>query len=271
MASAKNILHHVRGVLIVSMPVAVFGIVYVLLGVWPNYLFADVDTEGVYNLEKSLFGIVSADGRVLTPSEYFRLNHWAVADILSGVFYMLWIPLPLIYALVLYFQRRTSLALRLTSAFLTVNLLGFAIYYAFPASPPWYVMDYGLGPVRFGTPGSEAGFANFDRLVGISFFHNYYCHNANVFAAVPSLHSAYNPVALIYALMVPRNWKWQAVLGLVSVGVCLSAVYSGHHYIIDVVLGVLVAIVGTALFERLIHIDSVRENFNKIINITEHR
>lgn len=271
MTSANTILRHVRGVLIVSMPVAVFGLVYFLLGLWPNYLFADVDTEGVYNLEKSLFGIASADGNVLTPSEYFRANHWAVADILSGVFYMLWVPLPLAYGLVLYFQKRTSLALRLTSAFLTVNLIGFTIYYVFPASPPWYVMDYGTGPVRFGTPGSEAGFANFDRLLGISFFHNYYCHNANVFAAIPSLHSAYNPVALIYAMMVPRNRVWQIVLGIVSVGVCLSAVYSGHHYIIDVTLGVLVAIVGTALFERLIHIDYVKEIFNKIIYIIEHR
>lgn len=243
--------HRIFTILVVLLPIAVFAALYFLLGQWPNYLFREVDTEGVYNLEKSLFGITMGDGQVLIPSEYFRQNHWAVMDVLSGLFYLCWVPLPAIYALTEIFRGRAEMALRITTAFLMVNLVGFMGYYIHPASPPWYVMDHGF-EVIFDTMGSAAGFVNCDRVTGVPFFTNFYCHNANVFAAIPSLHVAYNPVALYYALKVPNNRIWQTVLIVVSAGICFSAVYSGHHYIIDVALGLLTTLLGILLFEGVL-------------------
>lgn len=250
-----------RAIIIIALPVGIFAGLYFLLGVWPNYLFGEVDTQGIYELEKTLFGVSAAgteglqsmafDGVTMIPSEFFRVHHWAIMDVLSGIFYMCWVPLPLLYALILHWQGHNSLALRLTCAFLVVNIIGFCGYYIHPSSPPWYVMDHGF-EVIFNTPGSAAGFANCDAVTGTTIFHDFYCHNANVFAAVPSLHSAYNPIAFFYAMLVPRNRVWQFVLGLVSVGIWFSAVYSGHHYVIDVILGVATTIVGILLFEKVI-------------------
>lgn len=90
------------------------------------------------------------------------------------------------------------------------------------------------------------------RVTGIPFFHDFYDKNANVFAAIPSLHSAYNPIAFYYAMKKPDNRIWQTILAVVSVGIWFSAVYSGHHYIIDVVLGVLASVAGIAIYERFI-------------------
>lgn len=238
-------------IVVVCVPFAIFGALYFLLGKWPNYLFNDIDVEGVYNLEKSLFGIVAADGSVLTPCEYFRINHWAVMDILSGLLYLCWVPLPVIYCIVLQLQRHGSEAIRFSTAFLLVNIIGFAGYYIHPASPPWYVMQFGFEPV-LGTPGNVAGFENFDAIVGYPLFHGIYCKNANVFAAIPSLHAAYNVVAFMYAMKIRNNRIWQTILGIVAVGIWFSAVYSGHHYIIDVTLGILTAVLGTCLFEYVL-------------------
>ena len=77
-----------------------------------------------------------------------------------------------------------------------------------------------------------------------------YGRNANVFAALPSLHSAYMPVAFAYAVM-GRCKKWLiALFGIIMLGIWFTAVYSGHHYLIDVLLGILCAVVGILLFEQ---------------------
>lgn len=230
-------------------PFLLFAFIYNSMRYYPNYLFGTIDIEGVYNAEKSLFGILS-NGVLLTPNEYFRIHHCALMDILSGVFYLCWVPLPVFYSAWLYFTSERQLSFRLSCAFLFVNLIGFCGYYIHPAAPPWYVMQYGFIPV-FSTPGNVAGFENFDSLLGIPLFHSIYSGNANVFAAIPSLHAAYCPIALFYACKVRNNTPWIVLLGIVSAGIWFSAVYSGHHYIIDVLLGILTTIVGIFLFELI--------------------
>lgn len=243
----KEALHFIAAM----SPYILFALIYNSMRYYPNYLFNEIDTEGVYTLEKQLFGI-SSNGALLTPCEYFRLHHWAVFDILSGLFYLCWVPLPITYSICLYLTGHRKLCLQLSSAFLFVNLIGFCGYYIYPASPPWYVMEYGFTPI-LNTPGNVAGFANFDALTGVNLFHSIYAGNANVFAAIPSLHAAYCPVALYYALKVKDNRAWIATLSIVSVGIWFSAVYSGHHYIIDVLLGILTAVVGVLIFDKVIN------------------
>ena len=229
------------------LPFLLFGFIYNSMRYFPNYLFGTVDIEGVYQLEQQLFGILSG-GELLTPNEYCMRHHTALLDILSGIFYLCWVPLPIFYCLWLFFTGEKSLALRFSSAFLFVNLVGFCGYYIHPAAPPWYVMQYGFKLI-FNTPGNVAGFDHFDTLLGIPVFHSIYSGNANVFAAIPSLHAAYCPIALFYALKVRNNAVWITILTTVSVGIWFSAVYSCHHYIIDVLLGILTTIVGLTLFE----------------------
>lgn len=139
--------------------------------------------------------------------------------------------------------------LRFAMVFLFVNLIGFAGYYIHPAAPPWYAMNYGFEPV-LNTPGNVAGLGRFDQLLGIHVFEGIYGRNANVFAAVPSLHAAYMVVALAYALMGHcRKWL-VAVFAVIMVGIWWTAVYSGHHYLIDVLLGISCALLGIFLFEK---------------------
>lgn len=222
----------------------VYWIIFDYMKIIPNYLFHSVDIEHIYNLEKSIFGIRS-EGLVLTPNEYFTRHSAPWTDLLAGIFYLTWVPVPLAFAVLLFFRNRREF-LYFSLTFLLVNLLGFVVYYLHPAAPPWYVEHYGF-TFNHSTPGNTAGLARFDALVGAGVFKSIYAKSSNVFAAMPSLHSSYPLIVVFYAF---RN-KIYYLLPLfiaIMLGIWFSAVYSGHHYLLDVLAGISCAIVGILLF-----------------------
>ncbi len=237
-----------RRLVVALMPFVVFGVSYDWMNIVPNYEVNDVDVAGIYNAEKSLFGITVADGVVLTPNEFFACHTCTAMDFMAGVFYLCWVPLPIVFGLYLYFSGRRGEYLHFALVFLFVNLIGFAGYYMHPAAPPWYVANHGFVPVP-GTHGEVAGLGAFDAMTGLGIFDALYARNANVFAAVPSLHSAYTLVALLYALRYRCPLAWKLVLAVVTAGIWFTAVYTSHHYILDVAGGIACAFAGFIIFE----------------------
>ncbi len=239
-----------RRTVIALIPFFLFGISYDWMNIVPNYKVNPVDVAGLYETEKALFGIATQNG-ILTPNEFFGIHNCKIMDFLAGCFYLCWVPLPIVFGLYLYFSRRTSGYIHFAIVFLLVNLLGFAIYYIHPAAPPWYVALHGFEAIE-GTPGDVAGLGRFDDMTGLGIFNALYARNSNVFAAVPSLHSAYTLIAFVYALLCHAPKGWTITLAIVTLGIWFTAVYSSHHYIIDVLLGIATALLGIALFECLL-------------------
>lgn len=250
-----------RKLAIALIPFMVFAISYDWMRVFPNYEVNPIDVKGLYEAEKALFGI-HADGQILTPNEYFAIHNCKLMDFLSGIFYLCWVPVPMLFGVWLYLKGERALYLRFALVFLLVNLIGFAGYYIHPAAPPWYVMLHGFEPV-LNTPGETAGLARFDAVIGLDIFGSIYSRNANVFAAVPSLHSAYMIMPVYYSL-IRKSSPWLVLLfSIILVGIWFTAVYTAHHYIIDVLLGILCAILGILLFEKgLLHIRGFRRFFD---------
>lgn len=240
-----------RRLVVALIPFILFGISYDWMNICPNYRVNPVDIEGLYNAEKSLFGITAASGETLTPNEFFAVHHCAAADFMAGVFYLCWVPLPIFFGLWLYFTGKRGAYLHFALVFLLVNLIGFALYYVHPAAPPWYVQMHGFDFIE-GTHGEVAGLGRFDAMTGLGIFDGLYSRNSNVFAALPSLHSAYTLVALIYAFRSHSAAVWKVVLAVVTAGIWWTAVYSSHHYIIDVTGGILCALAGCVLFEYVL-------------------
>jgi membrane-associated phospholipid phosphatase len=235
----------------------IFGILYDLMKVYPNYLINFVDISSIYHFEQKVFGF-TFNNQFLTPNEFFAQYHQTFLDIITGVFYINWMPVPLVFAVWLYFRNK-QLFLQFSLTFLFVNLIGFSIYYIHPAAPPWYVSLYGFD-LHMNVPGNTAGLARFDDLLHIQAFHSIYSRNSNVFAAMPSLHSAYPVVVLYYAIKSKIGWvKW--LLGLFMIGIWFSAIYSGHHYVTDVISGILCAITGIWIFQRIILKIKIFQNF----------
>ena len=205
-------------------PWLIFACSYDWMRFLPNYEVAPIDVKGLYDAEKALFGI-GAGASALIPGEYFAAHHCAFADFMAGIFYLCWVPVPLAFAIYLYLKGDKRNYLRFSLAFLFVNLLGFCGYYIHPAAPPWYAINYGFTPI-LNTPGNVAGLGRFDTLLGINIFHSIYGKNANVFAAVPSLHAAYMLIATVYATISKQKHITTIVFAFICMGIWWTAVYS---------------------------------------------
>lgn len=221
----------------------VFWILFDSMKAFPNYRFNTVHIESIYRLEKRLFGV---GGRTL--NEYWFLHRRTWLDIMAGAFYLCWIPLPLAFSGWLFYRNKEWF-LRYTLTFLLVNLIGFVIYYVCPAAPPWYVQQYGF-LFNPHTPGHVAGLGRFDSYFHVGVFSALYAKSSNVFAAMPSLHAAY-PLTVLYYGLRWRLGRVNALFALITAGIWFAAVYTGHHYLLDVLAGIGCGIVGILAFQLL--------------------
>ncbi|QNK63772.1 inositol phosphorylceramide synthase [Pedobacter sp. PAMC26386] len=226
----------------------VYWIIFDYMKAFPNYAFNTVHIEELYNLEKHVFGI-SSNGTVLTPNEYWRLHGSTAMDVIGGIFYLMWIPVPIAFAIYLFFVNRKQF-LQFLVTFVLVNLIGFVIYYLYPAAPPWYV-QYHRFVFEAHTAGNTAGLVKFDRFFNAPIFKSIYSNGSNVFAAMPSLHSSY-PVIVLYYGLKNKLGLVNVFFGIVMLGIWFTAVYTSHHYVLDVLSGIACAIVGINLFEWLV-------------------
>ena len=220
----------------------VFWTLFDFMKAFPNYKFAKVHIEDIYLLEKSWFG-VNADGTRLTLNEYFAQHHCTVLDFLAGCFYLCWVPVPILFGIYLFYTKKRAGYIHFALTFLWVNLIGFVIYYLVPSAPPWYVELYGFA-FNPHTPGNTAGLERFDALLHVNIFHALYAQSSNVFAAMPSLHASYQVVTLYHAFRNKQRLYAKIFFAVVMLGIWFTAVYASHHYLLDVVAGVLCAIVG---------------------------
>jgi hypothetical protein len=220
----------------------VFWILFDFMKALPNYQVNPVHVRDLYEADKRLFHVGAQ-----SLNEFWLTRHTVFLDTLAGCAYLCWRPVPLGFGIYLYFRRRafvTPFALTV----LWVNLLGFVIYYTFPAAPPWYVQLYGFD-LHLHTPGNTAGLHRFDDYYHVHIFEGLYAKSSNVFAAMPSLHAAYPTVTLYYGFRSRAGWI-NAFLALVMGGIYFAAVYTSHHYVLDVLAGIACALGGIILFEK---------------------
>ncbi|WP_432713175.1 phosphatase PAP2 family protein [Pedobacter sp.] len=225
----------------------VYWILFDYMKAFPNYLYHSVSVEQLYNLEKSLFGIL-VNGKYLTPNEYWLANSNTITDVCSGFFYLLWIPVPLAFAAYLFFVNRRQF-LYFSFTFLLVNCLGFVVYYIYPAAPPWYVQQHGFDFIAH-TPGNTGGLSRFDVFFQMPVFETIYSKGSNVFAAMPSLHSSY-PVIVLYYGLKNKLGLINIFFAIVMLGIWFTAIYTSHHYMLDVLAGISSAIIGILIFNVL--------------------
>ncbi|CAN5485047.1 phosphatase PAP2 family protein [soil metagenome] len=226
----------------------VYWIVFDYMKAFPNYTFNKVHIAELYNTEKAIFGF-TADGNIITPNEFWKQNGATSLDVLTGIFYLCWIPVPLLFAAWLFFKDK-GIFLHFSLTFVLVNLIGFVIYYVYPAAPPWYFQLHGDTFIP-GTIGNTAGLHKFDDYFNVGIFHSLYEKSSNVFAAMPSLHSSYPLIVLYYGIKKKMGWV-NIIFATVMLGIWFAAVYTSHHYIIDVLAGISCAILGILIFQKLL-------------------
>jgi hypothetical protein len=134
---------------------------------------------------------------------------------------------------------------RFAPPFVLLTFAGYATYLLWPVAPPWMSATDGLMPAvhrlplvvmrSIGMPDAIA--SQFD---GTSI-------SAAVVGAIPSLHAAY-PVLFALCFWKTRRWVRPVVVAYIPM-MAISLVYGGEHFVGDVFLGWLYAIVSWTLVE----------------------
>jgi hypothetical protein len=243
----------------------VYWIVFDYMKAFPNYHYHAVHIADLYQAEKRLFGI-SFNGSRITPNEYWLRSGNTALDVMAGVFYLTWVPVPLLFAVYLFYKNRRQF-FYFSLTFFLVNILGFIVYYIYPAAPPWYVQQHGFD-FYAATPGNTAGLAKFDHFFHAGIFKSIYAKSSNIFAAMPSLHSSY-PLIVLYFGIKNRLGIINFVFALVMVGIWFSAVYTSHHYMLDILAGITCALTGILLFQWLVFkSNKVKFFIDKLMRVT---
>ncbi len=189
--------------------------------------------------DHALFGVNPTtwlQHRFLTPGS----PHWY--DAVATIVYTSHFLATPITAAILWVRNR-ALWVRFVRRVIALALAGLVTYVLFPAAPPWYAAQEGvIGPVI--------------RASGRGWFWLHINHAGNLLqegqvasnpvAAMPSLHTAYSSIIMLFVLSsFTGRWRWILLGYPVLMGVAL--VYMGEHYVVDVVAGVGYALVVHAL------------------------
>ena len=155
-------------------------------------------------------------------------------------------------AVVLWLRSRPMWA-RFVRRWFTLTAFGLVTYFLYPAAPPWMAADLGFLPngetvARISTRGWEViGLHGAGNLLNAA-----QVDAAKLVAAMPSLHSAFALLIVAFFLPVVRK-RWWPLLLAYPLAMTFTLVYSGEHYMIDVLVGwayVAVTFVLVGLAER---------------------
>lgn len=235
-----------RKLFVCFLPFFIYMFLYNSLKILHHYNPFPIHNQALYDYEVRFFGI-NVDGVKMSLCEFFNLHIHPVFDIIAGSFYITWAPFPILFGLLLFFKKKRRILFNFWTCFLIVNLFGFLIYIVLPAAPPWYYLKYGAD-IILDLGGEAAGLLRFDEMIGLDIYKNMYSQGTNTFGALPSMHAAF-PMVLTYYSLKYGNKLLSGLFFISMLAIWFGAIYSNHHYIIDVLMGICCGIMGILLTE----------------------
>jgi membrane-associated phospholipid phosphatase len=140
-------------------------------------------------------------------------------------------------ALLWVYFRRNSAFTRFRNTILVANLLGLIGYVFLPTAPPRLFTSMGFTDTlsQFGGLNHGSGLVEFA---------------ANPYAAMPSLHAADALIAGVILASLVRRPVWKAVWVVWPAWVWFAVMATGNHFWLDVLAGIVVAIISLAIVYR---------------------
>ena len=185
-----------------------------------------------------------------TPSVWLQERIWnpiqidAIDVAAWGVYISHFFTIFVISAFLWRLARPKFLAFR--AMVVTLSMAAFATYALFPAAPPWMASDQGaIGPTTriIGNVWEHLGVGSAGAIWG---------HGSalsNPVAAVPSLHVAFPVLILCFFWSSGRTVR--ALCLLYALAMSFTLVYTGEHYVFDIVLGWLYAFTTHQVVSRI--------------------
>jgi len=184
--------------------------------------------------DEAVFGAV--------PSE--TLQHWLWTGsqqwydhVVIAVLRLHFIVPPLL-AFILWVKRR-ALFYRFAATMITLSFAGALTFLIYPAAPPWAAGENGLLPGLIRIPRNPAPDPS-----GAHGYHSISVSkliDPNPYAAIPSLHAGYAFLCFLFVvtLLWKTRWRWLALgVGvLYPLAQSFAVVYTGNHYVVDLLIG----------------------------------
>jgi membrane-associated phospholipid phosphatase len=197
-----------------------------------NRLGFGLHVAGPAHLDRTVFGVVPSvwlQERLVDGSA-----HWY--DAAAALVYVThFVAIPLVTG-VAWFALRDRFR-GWVAAVLTFTTLGMGGYVCYPAAPPWLASDRGvIGAVhRVSSPGWD--YLHLDWIGRLIVSGQ---QDSNPVAAMPSLHAGSAMLVALFLWPLVNTW-WRAVLAGYVLLMAFALVYTGEHYVADVVAGWLTA------------------------------
>jgi len=218
------------------LPIAFLLVIYNISRGFADTLFAPYVTP-LIDADKALFGWFTG-GQVPTSwlQEHLyrarQVQWWEV--VVSLVYFSHFLTVPTV-AVILWLRTRPQWA-RYMRRWFTLTVAGLITYFVYPAAPPWWAAEPQHGElieaVRISTNGWDA--------VGLhsaaNTLNGLQIDAANPVAAMPSLHTAYALMAVVFFLPAVRR-RWWPLLLAYPLAMTFTLVYTAEHYVVDVLVG----------------------------------
>ncbi len=157
-------------------------------------------------------------------------THWY--DVPAAVVYVSHFFVIPVTAVILFFRNRTRFRAWIGSVLL-LAMIGIVVYVVYPMAPPWLASQLGLVDEVHRISG-----------IGWDYLHLSIVGNllggsqmaSNPVAAMPSLHAASAALSAMF-LWSGSRWWVRALLLLYPMAMGVTLIYSGEHYVVDVLAG----------------------------------
>jgi hypothetical protein len=204
----------------------------------------NVHVDSLINFDRALFGGV--DPTLWLQQKLYTPGHVHWYDVIAALWYMLHFVLPCVFAFMLWVRYKDRFW-QFTVAFLLMTYVAFGFFLFFPSAPPWLANNWGyLKGVQF--PFNQTWSVlmpqhlnTFDAMT------IWTKHSGNPVAAFPSLHAAFPWLVTLYA--VKFYGKWGALFFVYNPFLWFSVVYSGNHWVVDILAGIAWATLWFAIVE----------------------
>lgn len=210
------------------VPYGIAWLVFTLLRSLADETPIRLRTTQVTDIERAIsFGHIPT---MWLQERLFDINHIAWYDYATTFVHWSYFFVPHLAAFLIWRKDPWIYQRYLLTTVLTLGL-GLAIYFLSPAAPPWLTAD--AAPQQdvyrvMANVGQSLNSSLYDRTYSV-------LGDSNPVAAMPSLHMAITFILVFFGWMYSR---WLGIAStLYSLAMAFSLVYSGEHYVIDVLVG----------------------------------
>lgn len=183
---------------------------------------------------------------VLLQQRFFNPAHLSWIDYGSTIIYFLHFALAESFAFLLWLYNKLKFR-EFVTAILMLSYGGWLTYILYPSAPPWLAEEKGL--LSGVTKILNLTLQTFPEKLSLPTI--YQSFNPNPVAALPSMHTGYPFLILLFAVNI---WGKKGLLFLpYFLVLCFSIIYLGEHYLIDIIFGIIYAIAFFVLAKYILH------------------